>query len=125
MHDDVGGEEKSDAGSGGAGFCQVRNARAQAVIGAVLQNVCLPTASQIAVSTDLESSENLARNSHTETFALARNTAAENLPKFVLCDHGEASASAPQEVHFIGPVHFPGFASQRDQRPYQAPNVCR
>jgi hypothetical protein len=32
----------------------------------------------------------------------------------VLYDHGDASASAPQEVHLVGPVYFPGLASERN-----------
>ena len=36
-----------------------------------------------------------------------------------------ASASAPQEVHLAGPVHFPGLANKRNQSADQPPNVCR
>ena len=30
-------------------------------------------------------------------------------------DRGDASASAPQEVHLVCPVHFPSFVSERNQ----------
>jgi hypothetical protein len=42
-----------------------------------------------------------------------------------LYGRGDASASAPQEVHLVGPVHFPGLASERNQGADKPPNVCR
>ena len=43
----------------------------------------------------------------------------------MLWDRVFVLASAPQEVHLVGPAHSPNLASEQNQCPDEAPNVCR
>lgn len=69
--------------------------------------------------------ENLAHGSHTEGRALTTKAVAKNSLKVCVVCSRDASPSAPQKVHLVGPVHFSNHASERNQRPDEAPNVCR
>src|SRR5580693_10147361 len=57
--------------------------------------------------------------------ACARTRHSGNRSQNGLYGRGDASASAPQEIHLVGPVHFPGLASERNQGADEPPNVCR